>query len=208
MQLLSPSVPHVGLPLPLSQVSSAAVQMPWFSATQVPCWQVVPPLQVVPHVPQWLLSVCRFVQVPPQQVVPPAQVEAQVLLALQIRHWPLGQGPWHVPPQVSESPQFLVVQSGVQQLPLAQTWVTLQHRPLQQTGSGPQLSPWQTQVPFLHTGVVPLQVVVHDPQCWGSVCWFTQVPLQNVCSLFSHWQLPPTQCEETDGHEVPHDPQW
>lgn len=36
----------------------------------MPAWQVVPPVQAIPHVPQLPLSPCRFTQLPLQSVNP------------------------------------------------------------------------------------------------------------------------------------------
>src|SRR6476469_4555022 len=53
-----------------------------FAITQLPFWQVLPPVQATPQLPQLALSVLRFLHSPPQLVWPAGQpVEAWHVLA-------------------------------------------------------------------------------------------------------------------------------
>jgi hypothetical protein len=141
----------------------------------------------VVQVPQWFGSpgvAVRFTHAPLQFVVPLGHV---------VVHEPLLQT-WFaahcVPPLPAQPPQ------------LFGSLLMLTQSPLHSVSVGSQAP---AQVPPLQTGVVPPQVVVHEPQCVLSVSRSTQTPLQAVSP--GAQQMPLVQVSP-EAHALPQVPQF
>jgi hypothetical protein len=150
--------------------------------TQVPLTHVWPPEQVLPQVPQLLLSFCRLTQEVPQAVNVLLQVKLQAPLV-----------------QVAVALSGGVQSAAVQQLLLGM------HAPLHCLNP---LLQAKLQAPFTHAGTALATLVehvfLHAPQLAGSDCRFLQVPLQLVCPVGQH--SPALQLDPA-AQVLPHVPQ-
>lgn len=175
----------------------------------MPLWHVLPPVQALPHVPQWLLFVEVFTHCPPQSCCPDGQTQAP-----DEQLEPLGQDVPHVP-------QFCCVPSGC--------WFGHRHCPPLHVEPPPQAVLHVPQCAFevdvlthpaapqsccplgqLHSAPehdVPLgQAWLQPPQCELSVLMLRHTPPHSTCPL-GQTQLPFEQILPPV-HALPHEPQF
>jgi hypothetical protein len=126
----SPLAPqNVGLVWGLTQVvpqmicpgSQLGLQAP--SVQTVPAPQAIPPVQVLPDAPQFVLSLCGLMHLPPQRTCPVVQTTVQELAThvcpVLVEHWIPAVPP--STPHEPVAPQYLSFVVGSMQPPLQST---------------------------------------------------------------------------------------
>jgi hypothetical protein len=148
-----------------------------------PFWQLVPPLQRLPHLPQLALSDCGSTQVAPHTRSPVEQPQTPP-----VQFAPLA----HRRPHMPQSNGFVARST---------------HALAQSVSGGPDPVVQSTlHCPWAQAGVLALQAFPQAPQLFGSLCVCVQTPLQRrPLAEHSHdplWHVVPAP------QRTPHPPQF